>query len=174
MAVRVPIGALLLAAFVSCARQSEAPAHRVEVRRLSGDTIQLIPAEGQLPYCLAFTHSEQGVTRQLTISKTNVSIQCPPGQPVLGQSYRVPVEEGKVRIFALFSDQRLQAASVVDQINEMEKPSFTPMDLRLPGRVIVETLEFTPIAGGQPTTGAVVGGVDAGIGGSDRASLPVQ
>jgi hypothetical protein len=173
MAIRGPIGALLLVAFAGCARQPQAPA-RVELRRISGDTIQLVPTEGQLPYCLAFTHSQHGVTRQLTISKTNVSVQCPVGQPVLGQSYRVPVEEGKVHVFVLLSDQRLQAASVVDQITEMDKPSFTPMDLRLPGRVIVETIDFTPVAGGQPTTGELVGGVDAGIGRSDRASLPVQ
>ena len=173
MAVRVPIGALLLAALAGCARQPQAP-HRVELRRITGDTIQIIPNEGQLQYCLVFTHSHQGVTRQLTISKTNVSVQCPVGQPVLGQSYRVPVEEGPVKVFVLLSDQRLQAASVVDQITEMEKPSFTPMDLRLPGRVIVEMAEFTPVVGGQPKTGELVVGPDAGIGGSDRASLPVQ
>jgi hypothetical protein len=166
---------LLVAILAGCAREAPSPTHRVELRPVSGDTIQIVPAEGQLPYCLAFTHSERGVTRQLTISKTNVSVQCLPGQPVLGQAYRIPVDEGPVRVFVLFSDQRLQAASVVDQITEMEKPNFNPLDLRLPGRVIVEKQDFIPVAGGQPTVGTMVGGArDGGTGGSDRASLPVQ
>jgi hypothetical protein len=37
----------------------------------------------------------------------------------------------------------------------MDKPSFNPIDLRLPGRVVVQTLDFTPVA---PTTGTVVPG----------------
>ncbi|HET9035300.1 MAG TPA: hypothetical protein VFN45_03820, partial [Myxococcaceae bacterium] len=90
--VLVGVALVLLAA---CTR-SAAPTHRVELRRISGDTLQIIPSEGQLPYCLVFTQSEKGVIRQLTISKTNNSVKCEPGEPVLGQTYKIPAEEGPV------------------------------------------------------------------------------
>jgi hypothetical protein len=35
----------------------------------------------------------------------------------------------------------------------MTQPSFNPIDMRLPGKVVVQTLDFTPA---EPTTGAVV------------------
>jgi len=136
-----------------CSRTA-APTQRVELRKLSGDTVQIIPTDDSLPYCLVFTHSDK-VTRQLTISKSNQSVKCPAGQPVLGQTYRIPVEEGPVKIHVFLSDQRLEAVSVADQVTEMDKPSFNPIDLRLPGRVVVQTLDFTPVA---PTTGTVVPG----------------
>ena len=131
-----------------------APTQRVELRKLSGDSIQIVPTDDSLPYCLVFTHSDK-VTRQLTISKSNQSVKCPAGQPVLGQTYRIPAEEGPVKIHVFLSDQRLEAASVAVQITEMDKPSFNPIDLRLPGRVVVQTLDFTPV---ESTTGAVVPG----------------
>jgi hypothetical protein len=131
-----------------------APTQRVELRKLSGDTVQIVPTDDSLPYCLVFTHSDK-VTRQLTISKSNQSVKCPAGQAVLGQTYRIPAEEGPVKIHVFLSDQRLEAVSVADQITEMDKPSFNPIDLRLPGRVVVQTLDFTPVAS---TTGAVVPG----------------
>ena len=131
-----------------------APTQRVELRKLSGDSIQIVPTDDSLPYCLVFTHSDK-VTRQLTISKSNQSVKCPAGQPVLGQTYRIPAEEGPVKIHVFLSNQRLEAASVAAQITEMDKPSFNPIDLRLPGRVVVQTLDFTPV---ESTTGAVVPG----------------
>ena len=131
-----------------------APTQRVELRKLSGDSIQIVPTDDSLPYCLVFTHSDK-VTRQLTISKSNQSVKCPAGQPVLGQTYRIPAEEGPVKIHVFLSDQRLEAASVAAQITEMDKPSCNPIDLRLPGRVVVQTLDFTPV---ESTTGAVVPG----------------
>ena len=47
----------------------------------------------------------------------------------------------KVQVF--LSDQRLEAVSVANQITEMAKPNFSPIDMRLPGRVVVQTLTFT-------------------------------
>jgi hypothetical protein len=146
----------LVAGVAGCSPSAPPPTHRVELRRISGDTLQIIPTERQLPYCLVFTQSQKGVTRQLTISKSNLSVKCPVGQPVLGQAYRIPIEEGAVRVHTFLSDQRLEAASVANQLNEMQKPSFNPMDMRLPGQVIVETLDFIPTAADEPTTGTVV------------------
>ena len=137
----------------ACARSSGTTAQRVELRKISGDTVQIVPTEDSLPYCLVFTQSAKGVTRQLTISKTNLSVKCPTGQPVLGQTYRIPAEEGPVKVHVFLSDQRLEAASVANQLSEMTKPSWNPIDMRLPGKVLLQSLDFTPA---EPTTGAVV------------------
>ena len=143
----------LVGTLAACARSSGTTAQRVELRKISGDTVQVIPTEDSLPYCLVFTQSAKGVTRQLTISKSNLSVKCPTGQPVLGQTYRIPADEGPVKVHVFLSDQRLEAVSVANQITEMTQPSFNPIDMRLPGRVVVQTLDFTPA---EPTTGAVV------------------
>jgi len=143
---------VLLAA---CARTG-APAQRVELRRISGDTVQFVPSEGQMPYCLIFTHSAKRVVRQLTMSKTNVSVKCPAGEPVLGLTYRIPVEEGPVKIHVFFSDQRLEAASVANQLNEMASPSFNPIDFRMPGKVVVDTIDFIPTESNEPKPGTLV------------------
>ena len=155
MNVRHVVAAVAVAGLCGCAR-SGAPASRVELRRISGDTLQIIPNEAQMPYCLVFTHSGKGVVRQLTMSKNNTSVKCPPGEPVLGQAYRVPVEEGPVKIHVFFSDQRLEAASVANQLNDMSNPSFNPIDFRLPGRVLVETLDFIPTESAEPAPGQLV------------------
>ena len=155
MNIRQVLAAIAVAFLCACARSST-PAHRVEIRRISGDTVQVIPTEGQMPYCLVFTQSGKGVVRQLTISKTNVSVKCSPGEPVLGQAYRIPVEEGPVKINVFFSDQRLEAASVANQLNEMANPSFNPIDFRLPGNVVVERLDFIPAQSEEPAPGQLV------------------
>ena len=155
MNIRHLVAAVAVSSLCACARSS-APAHRVEVRRISGDTVQIIPSEGQMQYCLVFTQSGKGVVRQLTISKNNTSVKCPSGEPVLGQAYRVPVEEGPVKIHVFFSDQRLEAASVANQLNEMANPSFSPIDFRLPGKVVVESLDFIPAQSEEPAPGHLV------------------
>ena len=155
MNVRHVVAGVALALLAACARSS-APTHRVEIRRISGDTVQIVPSEGQLPYCLVFTHSGKGVVRQLTISKTNNSVKCPAGEPVLGQAYRIPVEEGPVKIHVFFSDQRLEAASVANQLNDMALKSFNPIDFRLPGKVVVETTDFDPSVTNEPAPGQLV------------------
>jgi hypothetical protein len=134
-------------------------AHRVELRKLSGSSVQLIPAPDQVPYCLAFTISASGVIRQLTMNPENRSIECRAGSPIGGVSYRFPLGEGRVKIYVLFSDRPLNAHSVADQIvDKSDQPAINATDLRLPGRVNVEVLEFSPGRTEEPTVGKVVGG----------------
>ena len=157
MKIRRVVFGVVLALLSACAR-SGAPTHRVEIRRISGDTIQVVPGEGQMAYCLVLTNSGKGVVRQLTMSKNNVSVKCPAGDPVLGQAFRIPVDEGPVKIHVFFSDQRLEAGSVANQLNEMQKPSFSPIDFRLPGKVVVETIDFIPSETNEPRPGTLVPG----------------
>jgi hypothetical protein len=152
---RQVVAGVALTLLAGCTR-STGPAHRVELRRISGDTVQIVPGQGQMPYCLVFTHSGKGVVRQLTMSRNNVSVKCEPGEPVLGQAYRIPIEEGPVKIHIFFSDQRLEAASVANQLNDMANPSFSPIDFRLPGNVVVETLDFIPSEANEPAPGILV------------------
>ena len=117
---------------------------RMEIRTVTGNTVQFIPAVDQLPFCLIYTQSDKGVTRQMTLTQSNQSVPCPAGEPVMGRRFRIPADEGHVRVRVLFSDQRLQATALAAQLVEMAKPDFNPMDLRLPGRVVLETLDFVP------------------------------
>jgi hypothetical protein len=140
---------------------------RAELRAVSGSTVELIPKEGQHPYCMLFTVSEKGIIRQLTMTRENRSIKCPAGKRIYNSSFRVPVEEGKIRAYIIFSDQRIQAGSVAQQLYDLrDKERVTAMDFRLPGSVAVEMLEFTPKEGGEPVTGAVVGTTDLAAEGS--------
>ncbi|MCY1080918.1 hypothetical protein [Archangium lansingense] len=139
---------------------------RAELKTMGGSTVEIIPKEGQHPYCMLFTVSEKGIIRQLTMTRENRSIKCDTGKRIYNSSFRIPVEEGKVRAYVFFSDQRIQAGSVAQQLNDLrEKPRLTAMDFRLPGSVTVEMLEFTPQPGGEPVTGAVVGTTDLAEGG---------
>jgi hypothetical protein len=149
---------LVVAVSAACSKapSSGAAAPRVEIRRVSGNAVQFIPAQDQLPYCLIYTQSDKGVTRQLTMTRDNTSVPCPAGEPVLGLRFRIPIDEGRVHVQVLFSDQRLQSAVVAEQVVEMVKPTFTPMDLRLPGRVLLETLEFVPTEEPATVVGTVV------------------
>lgn len=134
---------------------------RAELKAVSGSTMEIIPKEGQHPYCMLFTVSEKGIIRQLTMTRENRSIKCDAGKRIYNSSFRVPVEEGKIRAYVFFSDQRIQAGSVAQQLYDLrDKPRVSAMDFRLPGSVAVEMLEFTPKAGGEPVTGAVVGTTD--------------
>ncbi|NOK16939.1 hypothetical protein [Corallococcus carmarthensis] len=131
---------------------------RAQVKRTGPATMEIIPVEGQLPYCMLFTMSEKGVIRQLTLTRENRSIRCDANRPVANTSFRVPVQEGKVRVYIFFSDERVPAGSVAQQLYDLrDRERVTAMDLRLPGRVFVETLEFTPETGEPEATGGIVG-----------------
>jgi hypothetical protein len=146
--------ALLMA---GCTKPRLAPAaQRMEVRTVTGNTVQFIPGRDQLPYCLIYTQSDKGVTRQMTMTQSNQSVPCPAGEPVLGLRFRIPADEGRVRVRVLFSDMRLQAAEVAEQVVEMDNPTFNPINLRLPGRVLLESMDFIPTEEAPPVIGAVL------------------
>jgi len=149
-------GAVCAAVLATACKKPAPPAHRMEIRALTGSTVQFIPAADQLPYCLIYTQSANGVMRQMTMPRSNQSVACPAGEPVLGLRFRLPVNEGPVRVHVLFSDQRLQAAALAAQVVEMSSPGFNPTDLRLPGRVVLETLEYIPIDEQPPVVGEVI------------------
>ena len=147
---------------VGCQKQEKPAAPtRAELKSLGGSTVEFIPKEGQHPFCLLYTVSEKGIIRQLTMTRENRSIKCESGKRIYNSSFRIPVEEGKVRAYIFFSDQRINAGSVAQQLYDLrDKELVTAMDFRLPGSVSVETLEFTPQAGGDPVPGSVTGTTD--------------
>jgi hypothetical protein len=154
------------------------PPARAQLRKVSGSTVEVVPTEGQLPYCLVYTVSQKGIIRQLTMTRENRSIKCEAGKPIANTSFRVPTQEGPVKIYIFFSDQRVQAGSVAQQLMEKQNQvRMTAMDFRLPGQAFVEMLEFTPEEGGTPVIGEVVapssetgthaaGGAGKGVGGA--------
>lgn len=153
-------GALTLALCVACTNPPPPPVRKVEMRKLTGSTVELIPGDIQpLGYCLLYTISERGVVRQLTMNRGNRSVKCEPGKPIGGVSYRIPLDEGTVRVYVLLSNQRLSAGSVAQQIYELagKGAKISPLDLRVPGEVKVEVMEFTPQEEVPVSTGAVVG-----------------
>jgi len=139
-------------------KQEAAPKLRAELHKLTGNTVELWPSAGQNPYCLVYTLSQKGVVRQLTLTRKNESIPCQAGKPIGNVAYRIPTEEGAVRIFVLFSDTPLKAGSIAQQIFEQnaQSPHFTAMDLRLPGRVDTQMLDFTPSLEAPAQEGGVI------------------
>ncbi|SET25279.1 hypothetical protein [Stigmatella erecta] len=156
---RWPWAAAVLVLGVGCNREGkEGSTARAELRRVSGSTLEVIPNEGQLPYCLLYTVSQKGVIRQLTMTRENRSIKCETGRPIANTSFRIPAQEGPVKLYVIFSDQRIPAGSVAQQLYELrDRPNLSGMDFRLHGQAFVEQLEFTPEDDGTPVTGGVVG-----------------
>lgn len=155
---------VLLLLLGACTKDGgEAPAQRAAVRRTGGTTFELIPSAGQLPYCLAFTHSSKGVTRQLTMSAANTSFDCKAGKAVGERAFKVPVSEGAVKVYVLFSSEAINAASVAQQlIEQRDLSNVSVMNLRVPGRAALEVLEFAPEADSAPDEGKVLGVADGG------------
>ncbi|NOK16941.1 hypothetical protein [Corallococcus carmarthensis] len=147
------------AGIASCddAKPPPAKVTRAMVKRTGPATMEIIPGEGQLPYCMLFTTSEKGVIRQLTLTREKRSIRCNANRPVANTSFRVPVQEGKVRVYVFFSDEPVPTNWVAQQLYELrDRERITSMDLRLPGRIFVETLEFTPETGEPEAKGGGV------------------
>lgn len=143
-----------------------APPARFTLSRTGGTTFELLPAAEQEPFCLAFTVASTGVIRQLTMSEANQSFACPAGAPVGGHAFKVPLEEGGVRVHVIFSSAPVNAASVAQQLLDLrDRTKLAAMDLRLPGTVTVETESFLPELDTTPTVGRVLG-ADAGADGS--------
>ena len=175
MRLQIAVGCALGALLVGCPAPPEVK-RKAELRNVGGSTIQVIPSEGQLPYCLVFTISESKVVRQLTMNRDNKSVKCEAGQPIGGVSFRVPREEGKVKVLVFYSDRKLEAGPLSEQVYELasEGKSFFAYDLRLPGDVRTETLEFVPLEDVPTVSGEPIkGGAPAGDGGSEAdAGMP--
>jgi len=135
-----------------------APLHRVELRKLSGGVIELVPLPQQPAWCLVYSVSDgDKVVRQLTMSRDGQSFECPAGEPIGKASFRIPVDEGPVKLYVLFSDQRLSASAMSQQIYDLSsRPTLSVLDLRAPGRLVAERLAFTPEEETPPSTGTVI------------------
>lgn len=142
------LGLLLATALPACSKPGGSGDKRAEVRVMGPASVQIIPAPDQLEYCLVFTASENGIVRRLTMPPNRLAVPCPAGQPIGGLTYRIPPAEGKVKIYVLFSDQQIKGDPIGTQVYEVvsAKRQLTGMDLRVGGKVQIETLEFTPSA----------------------------
>ena len=148
----------LLMATAACEKPSSATSNkRASIARTGGTTFEIIPAEGQYGYCLAYTVSRSGLTRQLTMSRSNQSYECAAGRPIGGHPYKMPLNEGPVRVFVFFTSQPVNAASVSQQIlDATDRQALTLMNMRLPGQAHLEVLEFTPEEDIAPQVGTLV------------------
>jgi hypothetical protein len=135
--------ALLGAALPGCENRAAPAVHRVELREV-GDLVELVPKQGNPPYCLVYSIAERGPIRQLTMNEENESFDCPPGVAIGTTGFRIPKKEGRARIFVIFSDQKLSAATVAEQISDLGKPSFSALDLRVPGKAVSDVIEYAP------------------------------
>ncbi len=149
---------LSFALLAGCEKPAAPKATRLTIKRTSGSSFEVIPAEGQPPYCLIFTVSKSGLTRQLTMSPQNSSFACPAGKPVEPRGYRVPLSDGPVTIYTLFSSTDLNATSISQQILEApDRQHLSAMNLRLPGNAVLEVSTFTPEADAPALVGAQLG-----------------
>jgi len=115
--VRSSLVVVLGLALAACSQKTaEAPLKRATLQRTGGTTFEIIPSAGQMPFCVAYTVSRSGLTRQLTMSRSNQSFECPAGKPVGHHAYKVPLNEGPVKVYLFFTKQAVNAASVDQQI----------------------------------------------------------
>jgi hypothetical protein len=130
--------------FFGCDNKPAAAVHRVEIRQKGDDSVELVPKEGNPPFCLVYSIAERGTIRQLTMNEKNDSFECPAGEPIGKTTYRIPKSEGKAKIFVIFTDQKLLAHTVATQISDLGTPSFSALDLRIPGKAVSDVVEYTP------------------------------
>ena len=135
---------LAFALALGCENRAAPVAHRVELRQVTGELLELVPKEGSPPYCLVYSIAERGPIRQLTMNEENESFDCPPAVAIGRTGFRIPKAEGKARIFIIFSDQKLSASTVAEQINDVGKSNFSTLDLRVPGKAVSDIIEHTP------------------------------
>lgn len=173
---RVVLASVLLTLFTACP-EPKAAAHRVDMQRISGNVLELIPLEGQPEWCLAFTISDRGrVIRQLTMNRKNRSFACPAGKPIANNPFRIPVDEGPVKVYVFFFDRKTDAATIAAQLVDLApRQAFNVLDLRAAGRMVSERFDFIPEEEPTPTTGELVGAGDtAEDGGSSDAGVKTE
>jgi hypothetical protein len=156
--MRLPLLAAFLLGVVACEKPAPAPPQkRATLNRTGGTTFELIPTAGQQEHCLAYTVSRSGLTRQLTMSRSNLAFECAPGRPIGGHPFKVPLNEGPVKIFIFFSSEHLNAGSVSQQLLDApDRQALSVMNMRLPGKAALEVLEFTPEEDVAPEVGELV------------------
>jgi hypothetical protein len=148
--MRAAWAALGVAFLVACESKPGPPERRAVLKVTGPATFELLPTRGQDGFCLAYTLSKTGTLRLLTMSEANQSFECPAEEPIGGAPFRVPPEEGPVRVFVLFTSQSVSAASVSEQLLEVSRrPTVSALDLRLPGRASLEVLDFAPASEGD-------------------------
>ncbi len=172
----------LLPLFLACTEQGRPAEKRMEVKKTGPAMIQVVPAAGQFPYCIVYTIAENGTVRQLTMGRYNESWKCDPGKPLGNRTFRVPIDEGKIRVLTIFSDKKLAIGPVSDQLfdlvhthrDDLSRLQLT--DMRLPGKVNIEWGEFVPEAEAPVVTGGEVkkgGTVAPPAVGTDGGTQPV-
>jgi hypothetical protein len=103
------------------------------------------------------------------MSRKNESFHCPAAQAIGGHAFKVPLNEGPVKIYVLFSTLPVNAGSVSQQLlDATDRQAINVMDLRLPGAATLETIDFVPEEDVAATMGAELG-VDAGDPGAGAA-----
>ncbi len=150
--------AVLLLGAVACEKSVPAPpVKRASLNRTGGTTFEIVPAPGQHPYCLAFTVSGSGLTRQLTMSRSNQSFECTGGQPLGGHAFKAPLSEGPTKVYVFFTSQPVNAASISQQLLEApDRNAVSLMNMRIPGQAALETLQFVPAEDVAPEVGTLV------------------
>jgi hypothetical protein len=132
-----------------CSTSEPTRVQRVTLTQKSPITFELVPAPDQPPYCHVFTATATGVIWLQTPTVDQLSIDCPAGKPITGAALRVPKREGKVKVYVIFSDRRLEGGPLQLQVQEMvqQMKPVLAVDLRAPGKVVVDMLEFMPTGG---------------------------
>lgn len=147
--MRVLVFVLSLAIAAGCVKKKEVESSRprVELRRVDNDRVELWPLSADFPFCLVFSIGQSGFFEQRTLNPDGSSLECKPGKPISGHSFRVSLDEGLTRFIVILSDQPLSAVDVAEQLDDLgKKPALSALDLSLPGRVALESLAFTPEA----------------------------
>src|SRR5256885_4043367 len=72
----------LLLAVSGCKSGSSQHTERVQLRKLDGELIELLPLAALPANCLVFSVSQSGVVRELTKNAERTSIECAPGRAI--------------------------------------------------------------------------------------------
>lgn len=107
-------------------------------------SVELVPAEGLPPYCHVFVVTATGYVQLHTATEDQLSLECPAGVPITSRALKMPKGHGNVKVYVVFSDRQIESGPLSMQIQEFvsQKKPVTAVDLRAPGNVVVETLEF--------------------------------
>lgn len=158
--LRLGCCALAVIAMAACTKPASSPeqVERVRIVTLGGNQVEIVPTEGQLPYCHVFTRSDTGVLRQLTMTQDNMSLPCPANEPVGDVTFRIPENEGPVTFVVLFSDQQVNGASIGLQLYDLpaDQP-VTGLNFRAQGQIVTALVPFKPDEPNASATGGLVG-----------------